>query len=64
MATVFTYYTMDLFQMLNTTSEILKMANGAERLENIKPSPIFLALELELSHAIVQKLIDNGAQHS
>ena len=41
--------------------KILRMAAGSERLENIEPSPVFIALELELSYDIIQKLIHNGA---
>lgn len=40
--------------------EIMKMATGMKMLENIHPSPIFVALELG-PYTIIQKLVDKGA---
>lgn len=47
--------------MISQEHKIMKMANGTERLDNIRPSPVFVALELRMPSAIIQKLIDNGA---
>ncbi len=48
--------------IVNQKKNIIDMAIGNESLSNIKPSPLFLALEMDLPYNIIEKLLANGAR--